>query len=615
VFEFPVPLGEEAPMVAAQGDLVAFGAGHEVKVVDARTGSVTFKQSLVPGAEEASLASEARVLGLLNGTVIACVGHFTDPDRLDPGGQWGRVGGGPEPGEFEVVAVDIKTAKTRPIARLPSGVTLAEGLLGTALVYTEERALHLVSLVTGATREFALPGEPLLRPVVRDGQLLGRYEGGAYILAAADGEPRFISFKDTALARLSYGDSLVKCGDLLVGCVAGKVVACELDGRLRWRIPIFASVIAGGQDDLFALRWGTFWPVICRLDPRDGNVVWKACVSPRESCVGTNDIRGVEVFGRRLVIFAEKDIAVYDHETGRLLLNLPQSRDLVRTSHQIHAVLLRMGVAANVLAIAHEDRVFGVDLTPTAEVAEELQTSDPANALRQVGILNDLAAAPIDRTSAVVLAGHNMADTPEAAAGILPALRGLLAKEPSSYNLGALLRAFYWLDDDGLLRSARDFLGMKTSDHSKASIIDILACHPAPAKGLAVLREVIGDRRAYSARIRAAAAMWLRLSGERPAVRPEDLRLLFSADHDAITAEMRRRLREGDTKARAAACKLLKMAPDVVIVALEQEFDLLPEEERAQGQGLLREAKARLEAIARSHRPEPVPERRERARE
>jgi hypothetical protein len=50
LFEAAVPLGEEAPTVAVQGNLVAFGAGHELKVFDVRRQEMIRVQSLVPGA-------------------------------------------------------------------------------------------------------------------------------------------------------------------------------------------------------------------------------------------------------------------------------------------------------------------------------------------------------------------------------------------------------------------------------------------------------------------------------------------------------------------------------------------------------------------------------------
>jgi hypothetical protein len=104
LFEAAVPLGEEAPPVAVQSNLVAFGAGHEIKVFDVLQQEVIFARSLVPGATSPSLAYETHPLGIFGNTVYAYVRHFTDPDRLDPGGKVGAVGcgGGGDPGSTKL---------------------------------------------------------------------------------------------------------------------------------------------------------------------------------------------------------------------------------------------------------------------------------------------------------------------------------------------------------------------------------------------------------------------------------------------------------------------------------------------------------------------------------
>ncbi|MEI6211307.1 MAG: PQQ-binding-like beta-propeller repeat protein, partial [bacterium] len=417
LLEAAVPIGEEAPPIAVQGNLVAFGAGHEIKVFDVRRQEMIFTQSLVPGALSPSLAYESRVLGLFSNTVYACVRHFADPDRLDPGGKAGAVGcGGGDPGEFEVVAVRIGAKEIRSIAHLGAETTLAEGLLGTALPFVEGDSLRLLSLETGALRTMTLPGPAVNRPVVKDGELVGRYEGGVYMLSTNEATPRLLSFANTPLAQLAEDAPFAKCGDLLVGFVENQVVACGLDGRLRWRTPILAGEITGSREQVLILRPGVEeWPTLCRLDPQNGALTWRRPVSPRVNLSGNNCLYGVEVFGGRIVFFNECEISVFDCATGRFLVNLPQQRPLVRKSYPMTAKLVRMAISGNRLAIGFENAVVAVDITPTSDVGVAFRGSDPANARREVEALVEAESKASDTIEQIAVIGHNLADTPEIA--------------------------------------------------------------------------------------------------------------------------------------------------------------------------------------------------------
>ncbi len=600
LFEASVPLGEEAPHVAAQGNLVAFGAGHEIKVFDVRRQNVTFTCSLVPGAQGPSLAYEARVLGIFENTVYACVRHFADPERLDPGGKWGRVGGGAEPGEFKVVAVRIGEKEVRPIAPLGSEVTLAEGLLGTSLPFVDGNSLSLLSLENGTIRTMTLPGPAVDRPVVRDGQLVGRYEGGAYLLTANQAAPRCVSFADTPLERLEETDAFAICGDLLVGILGDEVVACDRDRRLRWRVPIGAGEIAGSLESVLVFRQGlNDWPTLCGLDPRNGAPTWRRPVSARLNLSGNNRLYGKEVFGERLFVFNEKDIGVFDCRTGRVMVNLPQNRNLIRRSYHMTAKLVRMAVSGNVLVVGFENVVFAMDLTPPSDVPEAFRADDPANAKRELDALARLDPNQPVGVDPLVSIGHNMADTPEMAPAILPRLRTALSRETAPEALDALVRAFCWIEDDELLRAAGRVMRSGIHPGDKICMVDILACHPAPEKGLAVLREIAAGGDAYAVEARGAAMKWLRLFGEKSDMNSEDLALLYSGDHGAAVAAFSRRLRETADGERAKLLKLIGMAADRVILELAGDLDRLPAAEREEGLRLVSQARARLEAMAR----------------
>ena len=608
-FEAAVPLGDEGPPVVVQSNRVAFGASHEIKVFDVLRQEVIFTCSLVPGATSPSLAYETRPLGIFGNTVYAYVRHFTDPDRLDPGGEVGAVGcgAGGDPGEYEVVAVRIGEKEIRPIAHLKADVTLAEGLLNKSLPFVKENVLSLLSLETGAIRTMTLPGPTVTRPVVQNGELVGRYEGGMYWLTTNATAPRSLSFANTPLARLAEYAPFAKCGDLLIGCfVEDQVVACGLDGRLRWRAPVDAENITGSSKHVLILRSEKDdWATLCRLDPLNGALTWRQPVAPMVHLGGDRYKCGMELFDERIVFFNGSVIDVYDCATGRLLVNLPQKRRWVRGPYSEIAKLVRMAISENLLAIGYENGVFAVDITPTSEVAEKFRENDPANAWREMETLVESgpkASVSIEQIGEI---GHNLADTPEKAPLIRSWLESVLREHPRDEEIVTLARAFRWIDNDALLVAATRVLRSNVDEWDKLFMLNIMACYPTPEKGLAALREVAAGKDRYPVVVRDKAAKWLRLAGERAEMSPDDSALIYSDDNAATVAAFARRLRETEVSGRAGLLKLIGMAADSVIVALADDLDKLPEGslldklpegDLENGLKLVSEARTRLEA-------------------
>ncbi|MHC4253629.1 MAG: HEAT repeat domain-containing protein, partial [Planctomycetota bacterium] len=468
VFEVTVPLGEEAPFVAAVEHLVAFGSGHEVRVVDVRTGETVHRRSVVPGEGKRSSAHEARVLGIADGTIYACVRHFADPDRPDPGGGVMAIGGGPEPGSYELVAFDVAGPKVRQIGPLPSTAGLADALLGTCLVYTEGEVLQIVSLTGDAGSRFDLPGQALLRPVVRDDEVFGRYEGGLYVFHEGDRELTLVRFRDTPLERLTLEDHVEKSGDLVVACVGGDTVACDLSGKLRWRVPLDGRVVTGPDGEICV-----FGTTVCRLAAEDGRVIWRRYRAPDRFYWGAR-----ATFDGRLVAFGKTELSVYDLETGRLLLGLRQHRDLVRTAYNIFISLFRMTSTGNALVVGFEDRVIGIDATPVSEVPAGSRATDPANALSQLELLSKLPTQRLRRAQRLAGIGRNIADTPGASSEILPLVRELIWKEDGSPD-ETVVSAFHWLDDDVVLRAMEGLVeNEECAEWKRIQVLGMLACRP-----------------------------------------------------------------------------------------------------------------------------------------
>jgi hypothetical protein len=335
--------------------------------------------------------------------------------------------------DFNVYSWPVPTKGLRLTEAYPHLVAL----LGTCLVYTEGKALQIVPLTGDAGSRFGLPGQALLRPVVRDDEVFGRYEGGLYVFHEGDRELTLVRFQDTPLERLTLEDHVEKSGDLVVACVGGDTVACDLSGRLRWRVPLDGRVVTGPGGEICV-----FGTTVCRLAAEDGRVIWRRYRAPGRFYWGAR-----ATFDGRLVAFGKTELSVYDLETGRLLLDLRQHRDLVRTAYNIFISLLRMTSTDNTLVVGFEDRVIGIDATPASEVPTGSRATDPANALSQLELLSKLPTQRLRRAQRLAGIGRNIADTPGAASEILPLVRELIWKEDGSPD-ETVVSAFHWLDDD-----------------------------------------------------------------------------------------------------------------------------------------------------------------------
>jgi len=560
------------------------------------TGETVHKRSLELGDGRRPGRYKARVLGIVNGVVYACVRHFAGPPPAALGRGQMRVSHGPEPGHLELIAFAMDDPALKSIGPLPNTAGVADRLLGTRLVYTEGRTLNVLPLDGGERRSFALPADAILRPRTGRGEVFGLFEGGAYVYRPGQPDLVTVAFRDTPLETFTKEDSIAKAGDLLVAALGGEVVACDLAGKLRWKVPIGGWVATGpgGEICAFGERVRRGWGMIYRLAREDGRIMWKAYLPPWQWWANSSSVHGTAILGGRLVLLAEKGVYVYDVETGRLTINLPHDREVDR-GYSIFAVLVRMSLAGNVLVVGFEDHVFGVDLTPTAEVPARCQAGDPANAMSDLAEFMKRRDKGQQRNRKLAMIGHNLADTPEVAPEVVSLVRRSISGGASPDV--ALLGGFHWLDDRALLPAMARFAKGHKEGWRTRIVVGMIAGRPESDKVLPILRGIAADT-TYPSHVRSVAATQLRLSGRRPRISRADLELLFLSDRKAASAEFRRRLRDGDAKVRAAALELLGMAPDAVIVGLDPEFAKLPEGEQAQGRKLVAEAKARLGAIA-----------------
>jgi hypothetical protein len=193
--------------------------------------------------------------------------------------------------------------------------------------------------------------------------------------------------------------------------------------------------------------------------------------------------------------------------------------------------------------------------------------------------------------------GFNLADTPEVSSEIVSLVRRLISRGRTPDV--ALLGGFHWLEDRAILSAMKRFIASHKKEWEARVVVEMIASRPESARAYQMLQGIAADT-TYPSSVRSVAATQLRLSGRRRRVSRADMELLFLSDPAAACAEFRRRLREGDAKVRASALKLLGMAPDSVIVGLEDELSRLPEENlRERGKDIVRQAKERIAAVGR----------------
>jgi hypothetical protein len=230
-------------------------------------------------------------------------------------------------------------------------------------------------------------------------------------------------------------------------------------------------------------------------------------------------------------------LEVFEARTGARLFCMFQSRESVRRVSYGSTIFLRPALTGKVLVLGYETWIDGIDLTPVSEVLANPQMRDRGNA------------------------------------------------RPDS--------------DDWYRSNAQDLAQWRTYAREQAEqLILMLAAHPNKKTRQTLLEQIVDDSKNYRLEQRDIAARFLRLDAGN-ALTSEDRKLLYdTAPADAIAA-FTKRLGDADPAKRAATLEVLRQVPDGVLVALDGALKNLPDPEaRAKGEGLVRQAKTRLEKIA-----------------
>ena len=617
LFEHDVPLGEEAPSVVIEGQTAAFADGGEIKFIDLRTGQVKDTVSVNPGGAKPKGLAWAKVLGMVDGRAYACIRHFTDPaGHAPPGGNMARVGGGIEPGKFQFVEVTIKGGASS-ILNLPPDAEVADRLLEKNLVYTHRGELHIVPLDGKNEQKFKLKGTPIWRPQVRGRDVIGKCDGSAYFYRVGDAAPKEITYRGTGLdvligASTAWG-FIERTDDSIIVSAQKHTVCCDLDGKLRWKMRHRGRVAVGPKDEILLIGHSILngQGSIMRLAPEDGEIIWRRCLAPVAMYVGGGSTGqgAVQVVGGRLVIVSSGSVPVLDPKgvgfvividpaDGEVVMDMPHyGRRLKRRSHIDGIPLTHMAVSGNSLVVGFETWIFGVDLTPTSQVPDAAQASDPANAAAEVqAFYKKHGAQATPGFNMLPKWGMNMADTPEAAR-LLGKPMKMLIGGPQGPVTADMVAGFCWLKDPMIPQSMSLFLkNKKKQDNNKGvAMVNMLGCHPDQKAALAGIKEILANPDNYTAKIREAAAEQMRImEGPEAAPPADDLKLLYGTDHAKTIEVFRKKLRAADRADKLNILEVLKAAADEVLVGLASDISSLPD-----GLKMVQEARERIKALDR----------------
>ncbi|MHC4504394.1 MAG: outer membrane protein assembly factor BamB family protein, partial [Planctomycetota bacterium] len=485
VYERTVPLGAEAPAVCLSGELLASSTGPALRVVDTRTGRELFSGPPVPGGGERP-ADSVHILGIAGGRLYARARRSDIPPD-DPTRRMGTIRFGRQGGKIEVVVLDIEAGRVTGLLDLPMSALVADRLLGTNLVYAQKRRLIVMPLAGGRERTFELAGEARMRPKVFGDRVLCPCEGSAHVYRDGAAGARRIRYQGTGLAPIPTGRdvTLGLSGDLIVVGTSTQVFACDMEGKLRWKIPAAGSVFTGPAGEIFVNYIATY-----RLAPEDGRVIW----CRYEPCRVLYDEPAAVISGDRLALFSESMLTVLDSRTGAMVMNMPLKMDSRRKSSSSRHTYFRGAMSGKLLALGYGEWVKAVDVTATSEVHENDRAADPANALAK---LDSLGALTVSSTHKLRGIARDLADTPEAAPKVLPVLREMVS------GGGRRLRAdpfldFAWIDDpviaQGLIRAVGSPDGQRQRSYKVAAA---LASLPDRSRSRSALEKITKDSTTY----------------------------------------------------------------------------------------------------------------------
>jgi len=515
LFEFEVPIGEEAPWVAVEGNTAAFPAGKEIRFVDVRTGKVTATRTAIPKTTKPKGQIETRVLGMVDGCAYAMVRYYTDPDRPDPAGEVGVLGWA-HAGWQEIVAVKQDSEDSRHIGDVFPSARVADRLFGTSVVCLDGKTLRILPVKAGGEeKKLELDESTPDRPLVRNGVILGATGRSVYRYRPGDADVQLVPFRGTALEQFaghSETISLGASGDLLVvSAIGSEVVCCDSAGKLRWKSSFGGTVLTGTAGEIVVVGSKAFsgHDLVIRFDPHDGRVLWRRCIYASPS----GKVYGYEAFVGGMAIFNTERLLVLDPASGKTLVEVERKQPQVRGVGNSLIAWTSMAASGACLIVGFEKSVYGVSLTP-----------DPRPNLSSVPVSTPVGLA--------------------------------LSRGPEGVR--QYLKAGNCSVDEG------------------RAIVNAFACEGAPEKVQPVLKAVLSDPAAYRIEVREAAARLLRSDPDRPKPPRADLLLLYGGDSGKTAAEFRRRLLAADDSERKRLGEMLKSAPDSVLVELAPDLAGVP---------------------------------------
>lgn len=600
-FSFKVPLGENAPAVVTDGKRLAYSDSRNIHIVKLPKGEKITSLD-IPLDPQDRKGAQVHLIGIVNNNVFARVRYFDDKDRPDPAGSTAIISGG-ETGVYHFVKIDIEQNFTNIVQKIPYTAWFAERLYNNHMVYADRNRLCIVPLEQhGKQLEFPLKSKAAMRPKVTAGAVSVVCRKHLCVWRPESGRIEHIPYADTPLAPFGgkkyLGYAVVN--ETVFVPNGEEIAACDLRGKLKWRIPASGDLtpVAGDKGELCLAGNSTF----CGVDPENGKITWRRKTGLVGSWYSRNEMESADIINGKLVVFQRKLFSVFDAETGDVLLNFYQDMDLKRGSYNlVTSVLHRMCHADTVAVIGYENSVFGVDLTPTKQVPPKHRHSDPANAAK------DLESPVLGSTKSWKQAqflkkiGANMMDTPELGRKVIPYLKKILKKSLMTREAKDLLGAYYWIDDPFILKSMLTYIADKRVEkYDRRRIARLLTGYPDTALLNKATKEIVSNPGSYEMFCREIAADYREQQGlnETPRNEKNMLKVLYSGNNEEIIETFRRMLKNKAEKDIRRTLELLEQAPDKVIIGLEKDLKKLSNPVfRSRGMNLVKKAEERLKKI------------------
>jgi len=606
LFEYSVPLAENAPAVAADGQRIAYADGTHIHIVKLPEGKKITSID-IPFNPQDRKGAQADVIGIIKDNVFVRLRYFDYKDRPDPDGSTALICGG-QSGIYHIIKLNTIQKTSDIICRIPYTSWFAEKLYNNHLVFTVRNKLYLIPFEKGGKRcAFSLDSEAERRPKITGDRIAVVCRGHLCICMPETGHVDSIPYTNTFFVPFAENKDLAYAvlEDTVVFAHKEEIIACDFRGKLKWRISredIYP--VAGTRNELC----GASCTLFCGISPDNGTITWRRPMGPVKGLSSSSRLFRSEIINGMFIVFQSGIFSVFDAKTGDVLLNFYQDRELKRRSYNtVTSVLYRMCNTDNCTVVGFETSVFGIDLTPTEEVDPGHWKNDIANISGQ---LSRILKSDISRKERILLMkkiGIDMMDTPQLAQKVKPLLRDSLQNPLDICEIRRdIVAAYYWVDEPAVLNAILDHVVHKGEDlfietrFIRKRMVRLLTGYPDAQSVDRATAKIMNNPAEYDELCRKEAVLYRKQYGldvVLPAEKKKKktiIEKLYSGEIGEITEEFRKMLGRKNERDIERVLELLEIAPDKVVLALEKDINSISDLKlRKEGTALLKKAEKR----------------------